>query len=65
MLEEQLSCKDEVLYKVGEPVDGMYLIKEGEVKYLNRSDYFKPEFVTTKSWCRPNLLSRDNEQAKR
>ncbi len=43
----------------------MYLIKEGEVKYLSRSDYFKPDFVTTRSWCRPNLLSQDNESAKR
>ena len=57
MLEEQIACKDQVLYKVGQQVDGMYLVKEGEVCYHSMIDRYKPEFVTTKSWCRANLLS--------
>lgn len=33
MLQEQNLVKDQVLYRQNENVDGMYLIKEGEVKY--------------------------------
>jgi len=65
MLEESIACKDQILYKHGQPVDGMYLVKEGEVSYHTRIDAYKPENITTKSWCRATLLSQDNETAKR
>ena len=47
MLKELNLCKDEVLYKLGDPVDGMYLIKEGEIKYYKNMDYCKPELLGT------------------
>jgi CRP-like cAMP-binding protein len=58
-------CRDEVLFKQNDLVDGVYIIKEGEVQYYKALDNFHPELVGTKSWCRADLLSQTNEKAKK
>jgi CRP-like cAMP-binding protein len=57
MLQEKHMCKNEYLFEQNAPVDGVYIIKEGEIQYYKSLDNFRPELVGTKSWCRADLLS--------
>jgi len=43
----------------------MYLIKEGEIKYYNKQDFYKPELGNTSSWCRSTLMAKSNEESKK